>query len=136
EGLNHVRSGNVTREQRTTIISLFGIYRWQYRYLAILALAVTLSLCLYSFRWLRKAYPKPKEKSIKDLVKPYKGIISNSLGSMRIRGETVVTMSSLEDLVKVSDNLGKPIVHTKRDKTHTYYLYDGTIRYEFNKDEV
>jgi len=136
EGVNHARSGGVTRQQKIVLGSLFGIYRWQYRYLSILGFAVAFSIFVYLVRWYRKTYPKAREKPIKDLVKPYRGIISDSLGSMRVKGEIVITMSSLEDLVKVSDNLGKPIVHTRRDKTHTYYLYDGTVKYEFNKDEA
>jgi hypothetical protein len=51
------------------------------------------------------------------------------------RGEIVITMSSLDDLAKVSDNLAKPILHTRDGRTHTFYLYDGPNRYEYNEDE-
>lgn len=46
---------------------------------------------------------------------------------MPITVERIVSMSAMEDLVKVSDELGKPIIHqtpATPDDQHTYSVVD------------
>jgi len=48
--------------------------------------------------------------------------------------EKIISLGSIEDLVKVADELGKPIMHqppTASDKRHTYYVIDGTSQYQY-----
>ena len=40
-------------------------------------------------------------------------------------------MKSLEDLAKVAESLAKPLLHTQKDQTHTYYVLGGPTKYEY-----
>ncbi len=49
-------------------------------------------------------------------------------------GETIITLGSMEDLVKIADELGKPIIHqapTGSQQIHAYYVIDGRTRYQY-----
>ena len=126
--------GSVEKRETVQIVSIFGIYRYQYRYLAIGGFIVASSAFAF-FIWSYVKMTPKKEKPITDLIRPYKEVVAEAMEPIRRRGEIVITMNNLEDLVKVSDNLAKPILHTRNGKTHTFYLYDGPNRYEYNKDE-
>jgi hypothetical protein len=49
-------------------------------------------------------------------------------------GEKIISLGSMEDLVKVADELGKPIIHqrpTTPEERHVYYVFDGFTSYQF-----
>ena len=46
-------------------------------------------------------------------------------------GEGIVAVASMEDLVKVSQGLLKPVHHTAEEGKHVYWVYDETQRYEY-----
>jgi hypothetical protein len=48
-------------------------------------------------------------------------------------GDNTVTLDSIEDLVKVADELGKPVVHYKPGAggVHSYCVFDGTTCYQY-----
>ncbi|TDA67762.1 MAG: hypothetical protein D9V47_09605 [Clostridia bacterium] len=55
-----------------------------------------------------------------------------------VQGEFAVAMEtapvqSMDDLLKVADELGKPIIYQKRDsgKVHSFFVLDGSLRYEY-----
>jgi hypothetical protein len=44
-------------------------------------------------------------------------------------------MNSMEDLIKIADELGKPIVHQSAGPTwevQSYYVIDGSTRYQYS----
>ena len=48
-------------------------------------------------------------------------------------GDRVIPLNSLEDLIKVAEELGKPVIHkmsTPKGK-HTYHVFDGATRYDY-----
>lgn len=45
--------------------------------------------------------------------------------------ETVVPMSSLDELIKAADSLFKPVLHQAQAGKHTYCVIDGLTRYEY-----
>ncbi|MGQ9781603.1 MAG: DUF5305 family protein [Nitrososphaeria archaeon] len=130
---DYTRPGSVVKKEAVQIISIFGIYRYQYRYLSIAASSITIVVFTFLTRSIVKTGPK-KEKSIIDLVKPYREVVAEATEPIYRRGGIVITVNNLDDLAKVSDNLAKPILHTKSGRTHTFYLYDGPNRYEYNID--
>lgn len=51
-----------------------------------------------------------------------------------IEDEKTIAMGSMRDLIKVANELGKPIVHQApgaSDETDSYYVIDGVIRYRY-----
>jgi hypothetical protein len=45
--------------------------------------------------------------------------------------ESVLTVDSLDELIKVAQDLLKPIDHVVTDKLDTYWTTDGITRYEY-----
>ena len=43
--------------------------------------------------------------------------------------ETVIPLSSLDDLVRIADDLVKPVLHQAAKGRHTYCIIDGDVRY-------
>jgi len=49
-------------------------------------------------------------------------------------GEKIISLGSIDDLIKVADELGKPVIHqppTTTERQHTYYVIDGTTQYQY-----
>lgn len=45
---------------------------------------------------------------------------------------SVVSLATIDDLVKVADELGKPVVHQESAPgEEVFYVLDGLVRYEF-----
>jgi hypothetical protein len=45
--------------------------------------------------------------------------------------ETVIPLNSLDDLVRIADDLVKPVLHQVNEGQHTYCVIDGAIRYQY-----
>jgi hypothetical protein len=45
--------------------------------------------------------------------------------------ETVISLDSLDELVKIADSLLKPVLHKHESHKHTYCVIDGKTRYEY-----
>ena len=135
EGQNQVKTGNITEKQKLPLGSMFGLNRSQFREITLVGFLIAFSIFLLTvWLFIKTNPPKPKEKPLREVVKPYKDIIAESYEPIRRKGEVVITMNSMKDLVKVSDNLSKPVLHIQSGKTHTYYVYDGLTKYEYSKD--
>ncbi len=51
-----------------------------------------------------------------------------------LKEERLISLSSMEDLIKVADELGKLVIHQApgvSEETHAYYVFDGTTRYQY-----
>jgi hypothetical protein len=45
--------------------------------------------------------------------------------------ETVIPLNSLDDLVRIADDLVKPVLHQEEEGRHTYCIIDGGVRYQY-----
>ena len=45
--------------------------------------------------------------------------------------ETVITVGSLDDLVRIADDLVKPVLHRGEERRHIYCTVDGLVRYQY-----
>jgi hypothetical protein len=45
--------------------------------------------------------------------------------------ETLIPLSSLDDLVRVADDLVKPVLHQVKEGKHVYCTVDGAVRYQY-----
>jgi len=60
--------------------------------------------------------------------------VAEAMGGTPMEGEKIISLGSLEDLVKVADELSKPIIHQSpnaAEERHIYYISDGAIRYQY-----
>lgn len=74
------------------------------------------------------------EKTALAVGKKYADRIAEASSQTSLVDEKIVTLGSIEDLVKVADELGKPIMHqppTATDKRHIYYVIDGNSQYQY-----
>jgi len=70
------------------------------------------------------------EKAVRQARKKYGAFIVEAT----IDGEKTVSVDSMQDLIKVANELGKPIVHqapTASEEPHAYFVLDGGTRYQY-----
>ncbi|MFH1382490.1 MAG: DUF5305 family protein [Chloroflexota bacterium] len=82
----------------------------------------------------RPARPSLLEQEAARISKKYGQRMAVATDQIPTAGETTITLNSMEDLVKIADELGKPIVYQAGigpDETHTYYVFDGASRYQY-----
>ncbi len=74
------------------------------------------------------------EKEALAIGKKYADRIAQASSQTPVASEKIIALDSIEDLVKVADELGKPIMHqppTNSEKQHTYYIIDGATQYQY-----
>lgn len=74
------------------------------------------------------------EKEALAVGKKYADRIAQASSQTPVASEKIISLDSIEDLVKVADELGKPIMHqppTTLAKQHTYYIIDGASQYQY-----
>jgi hypothetical protein len=101
--------------------------------------AVIALLALLYFGWCRtQPVPAPvAEISPGDVEaararKKYKQVLVDIAELPEVKpGETVIPLSSLDDLVRISDDLVKPVLHQASGGRHVYCTIDGSVRYQY-----
>jgi len=89
---------------------------------------------LVLFNQFKPAELPMSEKEALAAGKKYADRIAEASSQTPIAGEKIISLGSIDDLVKVADELGNPIIHqppTAAEKQHTYYVIDGTTQYRY-----
>ena len=134
-GLEHTTPKTITDTKRIPRPEVTNQRYASYGFFAtLLVLTTATSFALY--RKKVKNSQKP-EKLMEEIVAPYQEVIAESAGEPSYKGQTaIVPMKSLEDLVKVADWIGKPVLSSEKasnipsKSTRVFYVLDGTTRYE------
>jgi hypothetical protein len=64
--------------------------------------------------------------------KKYKGLIADIKELPEAKAEEmVISLNSLDELVKTADSLLKPVLHKSEPRKHTYCVIDGLTRYQY-----
>jgi hypothetical protein len=74
------------------------------------------------------------EKEALAISKKYADRIATASSQTPVASEKIIALDSIEDLVKVADELGKPIMYQppiNSEKQHTYYVIDGATQYQY-----
>lgn len=134
-GLERTRPNAITDTKKTPVP---GVMNQRYAsYIFCFATLSPLVLTIWAYTKTLKPSVKPK-KSMEEIVAPYEEVLAESAGEPSYKGQTaVITMKSLEELVKVADWLGKPVLSFEKaprtpskESTRIFYVLDGTTRYE------
>jgi len=138
--LEYARPGARTHSQ---IVYLAWVMNQRYAaYGFSVASFAGLAITTWAFMKTRPPTRKP-EKPIEELISPFQEIIAESAEEPQFKEHhlmptTTIFMKTLDDLIKVADWLGKPVLshqETKRSKgtksTRVFYVLDGTTRYEY-----
>ena len=76
--------------------------------------------------------PTEIERKAQRAGKKYKDIIVEIKELPGVKpGETVISLDSLDDLVKAAQGLLKPVLHKAEKERHTYCVLDASTRYEY-----
>ncbi len=76
----------------------------------------------------------PIEKEALRVRKKYGERMAEATNQTPIEGEKTISLGSIEDLIKVADELGKLIIHqapSKSEEPHAYYVFDGATQYQY-----
>ena len=74
------------------------------------------------------------EKQVKKTNKKYnEWIVEIDTPPKRPLGTEIITIKTLEDLMKISEELGKPVMHhvSESDGTYAYYVLDESVHYKY-----
>jgi len=64
--------------------------------------------------------------------KKYKQVLVDIQELPKVKSnDTVITLSSLDDLVRIADDLVKPVLHQVEEGRHIYCTIDGAVRYQY-----
>ena len=119
-GASYYNQGNITSMTEVTNGSVYN-----YRYSSYIFLSVSillLGICVfYVLRIEKKAEPAEVD-SIEKMIRPYAEVIATTTSLPK--GESQVVMEKWEDLVKVADTLGKPILEfLDRGEGFTHHVF-------------
>ena len=132
ESLEHTRPGVITETHRVLL-------QWviNQRLTSYVATTVTIPLLAVTAWFYIKTKPtKPAKEPIEKIIAPYKEIIAETTQKPPETTRTII-MVSLEDLAKIAESMVKPILHKKGPKTtHTFYILDNNIKYEYVIEET
>jgi len=126
ENLDHTKTGGITK---TETIYQQWVTNQRYASYAILLPALT-GLAYITWAFIRTKPTKP-EKPLEKIIASYEEIIAEAKEPSYEGRKATVTMKTLEDLVKVAYSLDKPILHSKKESIHTFYVVDGSTKYEY-----
>jgi len=138
--LEHTRPGERTHTQKIYRAWVMNQRYASYGFFA--ASLAGLAITSWAFTKTRPRARKPA-KPIEEIISPFQEVIAESAEEPQFKEHhftptTTISMKTLEDLVKVADWLGKPVLSFQKSKssrsaksTRIFYVLDGTTRYEF-----
>jgi len=74
------------------------------------------------------------DRKFQQIQKSYGTRIAESKGNQLVGDKNPIPMNSIEDLMKIADELGKPVIHQSEELSgdiHIYYVIDGNTRYQY-----
>lgn len=74
------------------------------------------------------------ERETLQVKKKYRERMAEATNQTPALGEKTISLGSIEDLIKVADELGKPVIHQPpriSEERHAYYVFDGATRYQY-----
>ena len=113
---------------------LWGRPVLEVRILSVSITAIMFALLVFILVYLRRRTETAlhAEKKDREIGQKYRAmIVELNERPENNRGETVLTADSLEELIKVSQGLLKPVNHWADADEHVYWVYDESRRYEY-----
>jgi len=94
--------------------------------------ALVLAFALWCYLRVKPVALRPIEAEALRAKRKYKDAIASVQCLPEVKeGETVISMSSLDDLMKTADELLKPVFHQAEPNRHIYCLIDSASRYVY-----
>jgi hypothetical protein len=129
-GLDYTKTGDITKTEtiyQPWVEQQRDIY---YGFSTVSFFGLAISVWFYAKN--RPTTLPEAEKLIEEMIEPYEEIIVEAGQEQLSKPVTTIAMKTLEDLVKVADTIGKPILHTyEAPETHIFSIIDGDTQYKF-----
>ena len=130
--------GNLTQsksgvlEETQTIVQENSIEQSVYWGLTSVIFLVALAL-FYIFTKSDRIILNKADKQVKKILKKYGEWIVETEKLPVLVGSKMISTKSLDDLVKISEELGKPIIYTitNSEKKHVFYVLDDQMHYQY-----
>ena len=74
------------------------------------------------------------EREVLRVLKRYGNLMVEATVDTPMKGDEIISLDSMEDLIKVADELGKPVIHmspSTSEEPHAYYILDAATRYQY-----
>ena len=72
------------------------------------------------------------QKSINKIKKKYgEWIVEVEKPPKRTIDSEIITMKTIEDLMKISEELGKPVIYYLEGQKHNFYILDESMQYQY-----
>jgi hypothetical protein len=139
ENLSQTKSGSIETSEtvantnRYLGMSVGGARGFSISIACVLFLAYVFLVYLYT-KTVKPIEPSMLEKEGIRLNKKYGERMALAITRTSDDGVNIVSFSAMEDLVKVSDELAKPIIYQpaiEPEGARLYYVLDGTTRYQY-----
>lgn len=134
--LHQRKNGSIGKTER--IYQQSVIYRRHYTLGALVLCLILLIVFAYMFlaakQGSRGRGVSKIEKEVMVAKKKYGDWIVDTEDIPARADDRVISMNSLEDLIKVAEEIGKPVIHKKSPTPkgeHTYHVFDGATRYDY-----
>ncbi len=101
--------------------------------LSVIFLILLVATVLYYSKYRGKRF-SGFDVEIQKIQKSYGARIAESKGNQVVNNINPIPMDSIVDLMKIADELGKPVIHQSEEfspDTHIYYVIDGNTRYQY-----
>lgn len=130
-GIENTKTGAKTQQ-----ITIYNDWVLNQRYASYgLTAAAIIGMAFTGLLYMKAKPTKPgrPEKYLEEIIEPYEDIIAEVIQEPAYKTPlTTIQMKSMEDLVKIADNLARPIIHLeKTGNNHAFYVIDETTRYEY-----
>jgi hypothetical protein len=107
------------------------IYKRHYSLAALVLCLIILIVFAYT---ILATKPEGKGREADRIKKKYGDWIVDTVNLPSRADDRVISLNSLEDLIKVAEEIGKPVIHkmsTTPKREHTYHVFDGATRYDY-----
>ena len=121
---------------RVLLLLQFSLPVWGARAGAIIGLLLFVllgSLVAWNLRHVKPLQFTAVEAELRRARRKHKDVIADvaDVPSYRHLEGIVVPVESLEELIKIADALLKPVLHKRGADRHSYWVVDGTTRYQY-----
>jgi len=129
--LHQHKNGSTGKTER--IYQQSVIYK-RYFLLGALVLCLILLIVFAYIILAAKQGSRGKSREADRVKKKYGDWIVDTVNLPSHADDRVISLNSLEDLIKVAEETGKPVIHkmsTTPKGEHTYHVFDGATRYDY-----
>lgn len=124
--LHQTKDGNITETSKIYLDWVEKQRKVAYASTTVTSILLATSAVLY----IKKRPEAPPRKPIEKVIAPYKELITETT-ERPPKTENTIKINSIEDLAKTAEILAKPILHTKEEQDHIFYVIDGTTKYQY-----